>query len=102
MSTNALDLVQAIRSASLDVVAWPRLQRLLVLDHLTHLKATHPNQRRVVTIDQDAWCVTVALLRRDHETVKEAADRLATYLTLHAERWGETPTLANIRKEYLP
>lgn len=101
MTQNALDLVQAIRTASLDVVSWPRLQRLLVLDHLSHLKATHPNQRRVAAIDQDAWCVTVALLRQDHETVGESAQRLVKYLTAHAERWGDTPTLANIRKEYL-
>ena len=38
----------------------------------------------------------------DPSTVQGSdADRLAAYMTLHVERWGETPTLANIRKEYL-
>lgn len=102
MPANAPELVAAVLEADLAVRAWPPLVMLDVTDHLNHLKRRHPGMPRVQGIKPAAWCVTVALLRRDHETVQEAADRLAAYLTLHAERWGETPTLANIRKEYLP
>lgn len=101
MPANAPELVQAIQAADLEVRTWLPLNRLDVIDHLNALKRRHHNQPRIQRITESAWCTTVALLRRDHETVPEAADRLAAYMSLHIERWGETPTLANVRKEYL-
>jgi hypothetical protein len=44
------------------------------------------------------WAVTVQLLRIDGETETMTAERVARYMTLHAERWHQTPTMSALRK----
>lgn len=91
---NAVDTVAAVRRAEVEVEAWEPGTRAQVAFHLPLVAV-----RNGASIPD--WQVTVCLLRRDWETPETAADRLATYMTLHAERWDETPTLATLNANHL-
>lgn len=48
------------------------------------------------------WATSVETQRRDWETPQAAAERLALWVTLHAERWGRVPTERAIQRTTEP
>lgn len=88
---NALEQVAAVQRATAQVAGWTH-------DVHTAVVACMPQVAHDHKVRPSDWCVTVQLFAQDWETETMAAERLARYLTLHAERWGDTPTMNALRK----
>lgn len=87
---NAIQTVQAVRYAQDQVHTWTPNQTTQVNDAMPRLVRDKGHTGL-------EWAITVALLRKGWETPAEAAQRLARYMVLHAERFDHTPTLASLR-----
>lgn len=79
-----LATVLAVRDAEDRARRWAGRTRLRVA-------AICPAPPDMAPLDWHAWPTAVALVQQDHETPEDAAQRLALYLTLHAERYGRAP-----------
>jgi hypothetical protein len=89
---NVTEQVAAVRHAETKVREdWP----LTVLDAVSEAIPQVARDHGVNTWD---WAVTVQLLRQPWESPEMAAERLARYMTLHAERWHTTPTMATLQR----
>lgn len=71
--------------ARVDVRGW-------TTDEHGRVDAARPTSIR----DRAAWKLAVAVWRRGRESPEEAAQRLALYLNLHAERYGQAPKLSAV------
>lgn len=88
---NAMDTVRLIQEATEKVARWPRYVRDGVL-----AACPEPVGARYSTLE---WMTTVEVFRLPHEDLITATERLALYMTLHAERWDKTPTLARVQQD---
>jgi hypothetical protein len=79
---NALATVLEVQDAELTARAWTIKTRRLALEHMP------PD---LADAQVNAWMTAVALVQRPDETAPDAAQRLALYLSLHAERYGRAP-----------
>lgn len=84
---NAIQAARAIREAADQVKTWDPRTYGAVADAMPPLVLDHGE----TTGD---WAVAVAALRLPSETPTQSALRLAMYVTLHADRYGATPTIA--------
>lgn len=92
---NATEVVAAVRRATVIVTTrWEPGEFTRVAGHMPP-----PCFDRKVSLED--WAITVELLRREYETPGQAAERLARYMILHEERWGETPSVAGFRRTLL-
>lgn len=91
---NAMDTVRLIQDATERVARWPDRIRGPVL-------RARPQAVRDRGYTPLEWMTTVEVFRHDGEDPATAAERLALYMTLHLERWDQTPTLARVQKNAL-
>lgn len=87
-----MDTVRLIHDATERVARWPETTRGTVL------RARPPVVREKDCTPLE-WLATVEVFRQDDEAPVTAAERLALYMTLHLERWDQTPTLTRIQKD---
>lgn len=85
------DQAKAVREATDRVDNWGA-------DTVMDVQATMPQVAVTAGHEPLDWCVTVETQRRDWETPVMAAARVATWVTLHAERWGKVPTELAIQR----
>lgn len=91
---NALDTIRMIHNATERVAQWPDRTRGPVL------RARPPVVREKGYTPLE-WLTAVEVFRQADETAESAAERLGLYLTLHQERWNQTPTLARVQQQAL-
>lgn len=91
---NAMDTVRLIHDATERVARWPDSTRGPVL-------RARPQCVRDKGYTPLEWMTTVEVFRREDEAPVTAAERLALYMTLHLERWDNTPTLNRVQKDAL-
>jgi hypothetical protein len=85
-----MDTIRLIQEATEAVARWPRYVRDAVL-----AARPEPVEDRYSTLE---WMTTVDVFRQPGEDLVTCAERLALYLTVHAERWDSTPTLARVQR----
>lgn len=88
-----MDTVRLIQEATERVAGWPKHVRDAVL-------AAYPPfvEDDYTTLE---WMTTVEVFRQPGEALVTCAERLALYMTLHAERWDKTPTLTRVQEDAL-
>lgn len=87
-----MDTVRLIQAATERVTTWPDSIRVPVLrarPAVMHYRGYYSPLE---------WMTTVEVFRMEGENPVTAAERLALYMTVHAERWDETPTLAQLQQ----
>lgn len=89
-----MDTVRLIHDATERVARWPETTRGPVL-------RARPPMVREKDYTPLEWLTTVEVFRQEDEAPVTAAERLALYMTLHLERWDQTPTLNRVQKDAL-
>lgn len=83
---NITDQVAVVRQAEAAVKNWSLATLGAVAEAIPQVARDHE-------VNAWDWAVTVQALRQPWESPEMAAGRTARYMTLHAERWDQVPTL---------